>query len=88
MSKLLEGVPNYKESLTDEEYIFWHEVKNTYDEINGRTPKKYTREQILKWYNKLHTNGTEYKMWSNGVALPPTLYVMQGIYDVLSDERK
>ena len=52
MSKLLEGVPDYKESLTNEEYTFWHKVKNTYAEINGRTPKKYTREQILKWYNK------------------------------------
>ncbi|MEG1725783.1 MAG: hypothetical protein RR313_10355, partial [Anaerovoracaceae bacterium] len=22
------------------------------------------------WYNKLHTDGAEYKMWGNGVALP------------------
>ena len=88
MSKLLEGVPDYKESLTDEEYTFWHEVKNTYEEINGKTPKKYTREQILKWYNKLHTNRAEYKMWGNGVALPPNLYEIQSIYDVLSGTRK
>ena len=81
------GVPDYKESRSEEEYTFWLGVKNTYEAINGRTPKEYTREQILKWYNKLHTNGAEYKMWGNGVALPPTLYVMQGIYEVLSDKR-
>ena len=82
------GVPDYKENLTDEEYDFWHQVKNTYESINGRIPKKYTREQILKWYNKLHTDSAEYKMWGNGVALPPTLYVMQGICDVLNDARE
>ncbi len=80
-------MPDYKESLADEEFDFWLEVKQTYETINGRKPKDYTREQILKWYNKLHTNGAEYKMWGNGVALPPTLYVMQGICDVLNDER-
>ncbi len=50
--------------------------------------KEYTKPQMLTWYNKLHSDGAEYKMWGNGVALPPTLYVMQGIYDVLSDEKE
>lgn len=33
----------------------------------------------LTWYNKLHTDSAEYKMWGNGIALPTALYVMQGV---------
>ena len=38
---------------------------------------------MLSWYNKLHTDSSEYKMWGNGIALPNALYVMQGIADQL-----
>ena len=41
---------------------------------------------MLKWYNKLHTDSAEYKMWGNGIALPPALYCMQGIVDALEEE--
>lgn len=34
---------------------------------------------MLAWYNKLHSDSAEYKMWGNGIALPNALYVMQGI---------
>ena len=73
------GHPDKKESLTDEEYSFWQEVRDTYAEINGKKKKQYSRENMLKWYNKLHTDSSEYKMWGNGIALPNALYVMQGI---------
>jgi hypothetical protein len=43
--------------------------------------KDYTEKQILVWYNKLHNDGAEYKMWGNGIALPCALYVMEGIID-------
>ena len=39
---------------------------------------------MLAWYNKLHTDSAEYKMWGNGIALPCALYVMQGIQTVLN----
>ena len=39
---------------------------------------------MLKWYNSLHTDSAEYKLWGNGIALPPALYCMQGIVDALS----
>lgn len=39
------------------------------------------------WYNKLHTDAAEYKMWGNGIALPPALYCMQGMMDELKGER-
>lgn len=84
----LQGFPdrwgdiNRKETMTDEDYAFWLEVRQTYDRINGRQPKDYTEKQILAWYNKLHNDGAEYKMWSNGIALPCALYVMEGIVEV------
>jgi DNA (cytosine-5)-methyltransferase 1 len=73
-----------KESLTEEEYRFWLEVRNTHDAINGRDAKDYTEKQILTWYNKLYTDSAEYKMWGNGIALPPALYCLQGITDALN----
>ena len=77
------GHPPQKDSLTDEEYAFWLKVRNTHATINGRAAKEYTKAQMLSWYNKLHTDSSEYKMWGNGIALPNALYVMQGIADQL-----
>ena len=68
-----------KETLTAEEYSFWLDVRNTHAAINSKTVKGYSNQQILAWYNKLWTDGAEYKMWGNGIALPPALYCMQGI---------
>jgi DNA (cytosine-5)-methyltransferase 1 len=79
-------VPDSKEDFTDEEYRFWLTVRNTHAEINGKSVKDYTKAQMLTWYNKLHTDGSEYKLWGNGIALPTALYVMQGISDVLKGE--
>ena len=77
------GVPDHKDDFTDEECRFWQEVRDTYAEINGKPQKQYTKAQLLKWYNGLHTDSAEYKMWGNGIALPTALYVMQGIADCL-----
>lgn len=85
----LQGFPdtwghiNPKEDLTDEEYRFWLEVRNTHAAINGKATKEYTKAQMLTWYSKLHTDSAEYKMWGNGIALPTALYVMQGIAEAL-----
>lgn len=70
--------------MTDEEYQFWTNVRNTHIAINGKTPKSFTKKAMLDWYNKLHTDSAEYKMWGNGIALPCALYVMQGIQAVLN----
>ena len=73
-----------KTEFSDEEYRFWLEVRNTHATvIGGREAKEYTKAQMLKWYNGLQTDSSEYKMWGNGIALPPALYCMQGITDVL-----
>lgn len=78
------GIPEHKDDFSAEEYDFWLTVRNTYAEINERNRKLYTKEQMLSWYNKLHTDSAEYKMWGNGIALPCALYVMQGIADAVN----
>ena len=77
------GHPDHKEDFTDEEYRFWLNVRNTNAAINGKPQKDYTKAQMLTWYNKLHTDSSEYKMYGNGIALPCALYVMQGIKEAL-----
>ena len=81
------GHPIEKTEFTDEEYQFWLNVRNTHAAINEKTVKDYTKEQMLKWYNGLHTDSSEYKMWGNGIALPNALYMMQGISDVMVEEK-
>lgn len=76
-------------------YEIWRKVKpdkekvlvplEPYWENTGKQYAHKNRKQMLAWYNKLHTDSAEYKMWGNGIALPPALYVMQGIVDALQD---
>ena len=75
--------PDVKTELTDEEYRLWLNVRNTHAAINDKAVKEYTKEQMLKWYNGLHTDSAEYKMWGNGIALPTALYCMQGIAEAM-----
>jgi DNA (cytosine-5)-methyltransferase 1 len=83
------GHPDAKEDFTDEEYRFWLEVRNTHATvIGGKEAKDYTKAQMLTWYNKLHTDSAEYKMWGNGIALPPALYLLQGMADVLNRKQQ
>lgn len=75
-----------KDSFTAEELKFWQDVRNTHAAINGKAVKDCTEKQMLTWYNRLHTDSSEYKMWGNGIALPTALYCMQGIADALQKE--
>ena len=77
-----------KNKFTDEEYHFWLDVRNTHAAINGKQTKEYTKKQMLTWYNKLNSDGAEYKMWGNGIALPTALYVMQGIKEASNEGYK
>ena len=82
------GNIDQKDSFTAEELQFWMAVRNTHASINGKDPKEYTEAQMLTWYSRLHTDSSEYKMWGNGIALPPALYCMQGMTDVLTTEEE
>ena len=76
-----------KETFTPEEFQFWHDVRNTHATvIGGKDAKEYTESQMLTWYNRLHTDSAEYKMWGNGIALPPALYVLQGMAEAFEKE--
>ena len=97
------AVPDRKEDFTDEEYKFWCKVYLTKLMIDGKVEndengdlvyttsrkpfKQKTKEQMLKWYNGLHTDSSEYKMWGNGIALPCALFIMSNIADVLAGEK-
>lgn len=81
----LQGFPDgwgdipQKESMTNDEALFWESVLNTRNAINGKPEKRYAKASVLKWYNRLHTDSAEYKMWGNGVALPCVAFIMAGI---------
>lgn len=78
-----------KDDFTDEEYRFWLEVRNTHATvIGGKEAKEYTKAQMLTWYSKLHTDSAEYKLWGNGIALPPALYCLQGIREALDSKKE
>ena len=82
------GEPDKKDDFTDEEYQFWLDVRNTHAAISGKAVKEHTKAQMLTWYNKLHTDSAEYKMWGNGIALPPALYCMQGMVEEMEVKTK
>lgn len=80
------GVPDEKDTLNDVEADFWENVRKTYAEINGKSYKPMRRESLTKWYNTLHTDSAEYKMWGNGIALPCAAFVLEGIAESLMEE--
>lgn len=75
-----------KENMTDEEFAFWQTVRDTYARINGKATKSYTSSALLKWYNKLHTDSAEYKMWGNGIALPCAKFIMESIAELYKED--
>lgn len=79
------GIHDHKDSLTGEEFVFWMNVYMTYARINGKKPRAHTAKSLTQWYNRLHTDSAEYKMWGNGIALPCAEYVMEGIAEELKE---
>ena len=79
------GVPAHKDKLSDEELAFWQEVRDTCSLIAGKPSKKYSAETLTKWYNALHTDSAEYKMWGNGIALPCAAFVLGGVAEALME---
>jgi DNA (cytosine-5)-methyltransferase 1 len=70
---------------------FWREVYLTDCAIKAKKPKPRIADKqngweiaIIRWYNGLHTDSSEYKLWGNGIALPCAMYVMQGIADAIN----
>ena len=81
------AIPVHKEDMTDEEAAFWEKVRQTHAAIKGTRYKPFSkREQLVRWYNRLHTDSAEYKLYGNGIALPCAVYVLRGIAQELSEE--
>lgn len=83
------GTLEHKASMSEEEAAFWEKVRKTHAEVRGKQYRPCaSRMALLKWYNKLHTDSAEYRMWGNGMALPCALYVMEGIAIEMQTEAK
>ena len=67
------------EDMSDEDYEFWKQAHKTYAEINGKNYKEKTKQQMIAWYNKLQIDGSEYKAYGNGMALPCVRVPIHGI---------
>ena len=67
------------ENPTGDEMAFWREVFETHRKATGTSKKPKTDSQIRKWLQNPHTDGAEYRMWGNGVALPCVWFVLAGI---------
>lgn len=81
------AIPTPKDSMTDEEAAFWEKVRETHASVNGKKYKPYAqRDQLVRWYNRLHTDSAEYKLYGNGIALPCAAYVLRGIAMALHRE--
>lgn len=68
-----------------EEYAFWLDVRNTDAVLRGLKPRDYTVEQMVRWYNRLHSDTAEYKMWGNGMVLPCVGYILNVTLEVLQE---
>lgn len=67
------------DDMSDEDYEFWKQAHKTYAEINGKTYREKTKKQMISWYNKLQIDGSEYKAYGNGMALPCVRIPINGI---------
>ena len=67
------------DDMSDEDYEFWKQAHKTYAEINGKQYREKSKDQMIKWYNKLQIDGAEYKAYGNGMALPCVRVPIHGI---------
>ena len=81
----LQGFPDWwcanleTENPSEEEIVFWEEVFETYRKITNPDGKPKTRKQIVKWLQAPYTDGSEYRLWGNGVAEPVVFFIMAGV---------
>lgn len=66
--------------MSEADYLFFRDVFCTDRAINGKPVKKPpTKEQIIKWYNKLDSDSRRYKALGNSLAIPCALRILGGI---------
>jgi hypothetical protein len=69
--------------MPESEAAFWNRALETRARILDKRFRPKSRKQLVKWYNRLHSDSAEYKLWGNGVTLPCVAYIMRGIAEML-----
>ena len=88
----LQGFPDgwgeLPDCMPEEDMEFWERVRRTKAEIDGKKYRPFKRRRSAeRWYNKLHTDSAEYKMWGNGIALPVAVYILRGVARTLAERK-
>ena len=81
----LQGFPDWwcsdlgTENPAEEEIAFWVDAFEDFRKVTNPDGKPKTRNQIVKWLRQPYTDGSEYRLFGNGVALPVVYFIMAGI---------
>lgn len=62
-----------------ETIVFWQDVFLEWQKVQGKTPRLKSERQIRKWLKNPASDGAEYRLWGNGIALPCAAYVLGNI---------
>ncbi len=77
------------ESMSEADFELFKTVFLLDKQIRGKKVKAVpTREQLIKWYNKLECDSTRYKQLGNSLAIPCALRVISGIAEYIREEVK
>lgn len=80
-------IPKIK-SMSEADYELFKTAYMLDKQIRGKKVKTVpTREQLLKWYNKLECDGTRYKQLGNSLAIPCALRVISGIAEYIRGKK-
>ncbi|NCB36014.1 MAG: hypothetical protein EOM58_08200 [Clostridia bacterium] len=66
----------------DGDDAFWAQVRMTQRELAGLPPLPEAALKpgsLRRWYDRLHNDSAEYRMWGNGIALPCAAFVLERI---------
>ena len=67
------------EEPTQEDIAFWAGVFETWRKATNPEGQPKMEKQIIRWLRDPYTDGAEYRLWGNGVALPCVYFIMSGI---------
>lgn len=67
------------EDPTQADIAFWAGVFETWRKATNPEGQPKTEKQIIRWLRDPYTDGAEYRLWGNGVALPCVYFIMSGI---------
>ena len=67
------------EEPTQDDIAFWAGVFETWRKATNTEGQPRTEKQIIRWLRDPYTDGAEYRLWGNGVALPCVYFIMAGI---------